>query len=241
MSHYTIVVPVKPKDNIWSFLHPLAYQVWIGILISIPMFILSMGLANYFFYKYIDWGIVVDFVLRVAMVDERPIQSFILKMKYQKIMAIVWMWALFILSQAYAGNLTAMLTRPILEKTIHNIEDLLNQTDIKWSLEDSGTEIFEYFKVSSPGSTMRGLLDKAETGIEWETEDIYSPCYTSEQRNARTWASICDVTSIDQTKSRDFSDTGKCNYYTIEDTFFTTPAVMAFQVGQDHVIPPFNL
>ena len=150
-------------------------------------------------------------------------------------MAIVWMWALFILTQSYAGNLTAMLTRPVLKKTITNAEDLLNQTDVKWALEDDGNEIAEYLKDSSPGSTHRRLYGQAELDIwlpEWESGDSYSPCYTIGQRNAGTYASICDKISISQTKSRDFRDTGKCNYYTVKDSFFTTPAVMAFQVGQ---------
>ena len=113
MCHHTIVVPVRPRDNLWSFLHPLTYQVWAGILLSVPIFILAMGLANRVFYKDIDWATVSNFVLRVTMGDEGPIESYKLIMNYQKLMAVVWMWAVFIFTQSYAGNLTSMLTRPI--------------------------------------------------------------------------------------------------------------------------------
>ena len=196
-----------------------------------------MGFANRFFYKYVDWMNVVNFVLRVAMVDERPIEGYQFKMKYQKLMALVWMWALLILSQSYAGNLTAMLTRPLLKRSIDNVDDLLNQNDITWSAPspDINYEIYEYLKASPPGSTMRGLLEKGKTDIEWKTENTYSPCYQREQRDAGTWASLCDVMGIEGLKYRDFWDTGKCNFYTIRDKFFTTPAVMAFQV-RDHFI-----
>ena len=45
-----------------------------------------------------------------------------------------------------------------------------------------------------------------------------------------TYVSLCHYQSIRVDKSRDFSETGKCNFYTTEETFFTTPQVMAFQV-----------
>ena len=229
MCHHTIVVPVKPRENLWSFLNPLTYQVWIGILISMPLLILAMGLANYIFYQHMDWQNVINFVLRVALVDGRSIKSCRLNMKYQKLMAIAWMLALFVITQAYAGNLTSILTRPILRKSVKNVEDLVNQTEIKWASVDEGAEIYEYLESTPPGSTMRRLFDKAEKVVESASAHTHSPCYKIE-RNARNWASICDIIDIDKLKSRDYGDTGKCNYYTIDDTFFTTPAVMAFQV-----------
>ena len=200
---------------------------------------LSMGLANYIFYKYMDLMNVVDFVLRVAMVDEMPIQTYKLKMKYQKLLALAWMWALLILSQSYVGNLRALLTKPQLEKSINNIEDLLNQNDVKWSSEMFGDEILEYLKEFPPGSTMRGLLDKADTRTEWDWDNWFGPCFLTEQRDARTWASICDVLSIDLLRYWEFRDTKKCHYYTIDDTFFMTPTVMAFQVVYDPINTSF--
>ena len=229
MCHHTVVVPVKPRENLWSFFNPLTYQVWIGILTSVPLLILAMGLTNYIFYKHADWENVINFVLRVAMVDGRSIKSCRLNMKYQKLIAIVWMLAIFVIAQAYAGNLTSILTRPILRKSVKNVEDLVNQTEIKWASVDEGAEIYEYLESTPSGSTMRRLFEQAEKVAESASAHRYSPCYTIE-RNARSWASICDIIDIDKLKSHDYGETGKCNYYTIDDTFFTTPAVMAFQV-----------
>ena len=232
MCHHTIVVPAKPRDNFWSFLHPLTYQVWIGILISTPLFSLAMALTNRIFYKHMDWENVIAFVLRVAMVDVGPVESYKIEMKYQKLMALVWIWALFVLTQSYAGNLTSMLTRPILIKNIKSVEHLVNQRNVKWANVDEGAEIYEYLESTSPGSTMRKLFDQAEPRTDSTSGHSDDPCYTLEQRGARNWASICDINDIDKLKSRDFGETGKCNYYTIDDTFFITPAVMAFQVYQ---------
>ena len=191
-----------------------------------------MGLANKVFYKHMDWETVVNFVIRLAMTEAGSIESYKLKMNYQKLMALVWMLAVLVLTQSYAGNLTSMLTRPIIRKTINNVEDLVNQTEIKWANVDEGAEIYEYLNSTPSGTTMRRLFDQAETGSDLESEThAQIPCYTLEQQIDGTWASICDVNDIDRLKSHDFGVTGKCNYYTIDDTFFTTPAVMAFQVG----------
>ena len=78
MCHHTIVVPAKPRDNFWSFLHPLTYQVWIGILISAPLFSLAMALTNRIFYKHMDWENVVAFVLRPGEVKVMVWQSMVL-------------------------------------------------------------------------------------------------------------------------------------------------------------------
>ena len=43
----SILVPVKLKDNMWSFAHPLEKEVWVALLLTIPAFIVSMALADY--------------------------------------------------------------------------------------------------------------------------------------------------------------------------------------------------
>ena len=231
MSHYTIVVPVKSTTDIWSFLHPYTNELWIACYFSIPIVIVVMCLLNY--HVVIDWETIVSFVIRAAMVDGRyPFKRIDSKgNKSLKLLGIIWIWACFILIQSYDGNLTAMFARPTMEKTIRNVEELLNQNAITWALDDNGVEIVEYLKASPNGSNMRRLFDQAEIFRPEGTDgEFYSPCYTIEQRDAGTYASICYDKGIKDLKSRDFSDTGRCNYYTTEEKFFTTPAVMALQV-----------
>ena len=71
--------------------------------------------------------------------------------------------------------------------------------------------------------------------ISWDDlgEDVWyeDNCFTNKQRDEGNYAAICDDTSIRQIKSDDYGKTGKCNFYTIKETFFTAPAVMAYQVG----------
>ena len=46
---YTIVSPLDLENNndIWAFVKPFDYWVWINLLISVPCFILILGIAEY--------------------------------------------------------------------------------------------------------------------------------------------------------------------------------------------------
>ena len=240
MQHYTVVVPVRPTNEIWSFLHPFSYEVWTCLVITIPCLILAMWLAN--LHAKFDFGALLGFVIRVAMVDDGRYMHKIFDSKGNvclKLLGILWVWACLILIESYKGNLTAMLTRPTLRKTINSVEDLLNQNKIKWAIDDNGLEIIEYLKASPEGSTMRGLFDMAEK-ISYddfgEDEWFEDPVFTNKQRDAGNYAGIGDVKSIRMMNSYDYGKTGKCNFYTIEETFFTAPAVMAYQVGAKHAL-----
>ena len=179
----------------------------------------------------LGWETLVGFVLRVAMIDDGryPFKIFNESSNNPiRMLGIIWIWACFVLLYAYSGNLTAMLTRSILTKPINSIEDLLNQTDFKWSLVDDGHDLVEYLKVSE---SLRPLFDLAGKDVE---PDFSSYCwYNKEERDSGTHVTICDYQSIRLEKSIDYSETGKCNFYNIDETFFVTPQVMAFQVGQN--------
>ena len=188
-----------------------------------------MGLVKY--QTDIDFETLVSFVLRTAMVDGRYSFNRIDSKgnKSLKLLGIIWIFVCFNLIQSYDGNLTAMLTRPTLKKSINSIQDLINQPDLKWSLMESenGNDLVEYLKTSE---TLRPLYDLAEASKVWEPH-MYQ-CFSQEEVDAGTYVSICDYQNIQFDKSADFSATGKCNFYTTEETFFTTPQVMAFQVGE---------
>ena len=72
---YTIVVPLRFEAQVWSFLEPLSSGVWVLSILSIPTFLLAMGLAEYAYCGNFHWGIVAGFVLRnvfLENVDKLP-------------------------------------------------------------------------------------------------------------------------------------------------------------------------
>ena len=66
---FTIVVPLSFKAHVWSFLEPISSQVWILSIVSTPIFLLVMGLAEYTYYGDFNWDIVAGFVLRNVFLE----------------------------------------------------------------------------------------------------------------------------------------------------------------------------
>ena len=127
---YTIVTPLNLENNndIWAFVKPFDYWVWINFLISVPCFILILGIADYvakgriisqsmslfqsiFHSQYliplkgfkgpIDWASLIGFTIRnVLSENEADPPS---KKVYQKVLVYAWVWSYFVLVCSYAG------------------------------------------------------------------------------------------------------------------------------------------
>ena len=109
-----MVVPLKKNSNLWFFIDPFSYRVWIVFLITIPIYLITMWLANLIFYARSNLDKVTGFVLRNAFSETNSTFPNYEKV-YQKLLILIWILCMFILVQSYAGNLTAMLAKPQLE------------------------------------------------------------------------------------------------------------------------------
>ena len=155
---YTIVVPLKSEAQVWSFLEPLSSQVWFLSIVSTTLFLLAMGMAEYTYYGDFHWEKVSGFVLRnvfLENVDKLPDKT-----TYQRLFVITWIWCVFVVAQSYAGNLTAMITRPKLHMPITNVEEMLGQDEISLVVEE-GVAVIDYMEASPEGSKLRELIGTA--------------------------------------------------------------------------------
>ena len=230
MQPYNIVVPLKTdKEDFWSFVNPLAYQVWICALGSIPIYILALGLAECICNggTTANWLSVSEFVIGNAFGKSIRLPD---KGTSRRLLIIVWIWSTLILCTAYAGNLTAMLTDPKLDKMIHKPDDLLNQDDLSWVVE-AGNGAVEYMSASPPGSTWRKIYENIEElNFGDEEEDWPSGCFSYSTYNSGKHASICDIDSIRSHLHYNFSGEGLCRWYMTDNNFFEVSTVMVFQV-----------
>ena len=228
----TIIVPLKLEANTWSIAHPFAHEVWIAAIISVPLYAIMMGAANYFFYGYFHWKEVFGFVIRNAFSEHADFPDN--RRKYQKLLIIIWVWSTFVLVQAYAGNLTALLTLPRIPDPIRNAEEFLNQTEISLFMEKGNTEVF-YFRESAEDSVQRKLFDRATiSGPLSNRERLQYGCFTEETYNTRRHAAGCHSGGVIALFSQDYSEHGHCNFYKTEEKFITTFATLAaFQVRHD--------
>ena len=133
-SHYAIVVPLRLEPDILAFAHPLTSGVWIATIISVPLYILVMCVADYLFCGRVDLMTTIGFVLRCTLTEH--IDRLPDKRLYQKLLIIFWAVPMMILVFAYAENLTAMIVRPKVLFEPDNAEQMLRQEEIKWAAWD---------------------------------------------------------------------------------------------------------
>ena len=119
--------------------------------------------------------------------------------------------------------------RPKVLMTPDNAEQMLRQEEIKWAAWD-GSLFTRVAKDSPPDSVTRRLIERA-VFISKEKEVWPDNCFTASTKKSRKVAAICDVTSASFVLSKDFSETGKCNFYLTSDKFLSSGNVMALQVG----------
>ena len=122
-----------------------------------------------------------------------------------------------------------MASRPKVLMTPDNAEEMLVQEEIKWAAWD-GSLFTKEARDSPDGSVMKRLIERA-VFISKENEIWPDNCFTASTKKSRKVAAICDVTSARGVLSKDFSETGKCNFYLTQDKFFPSGSVMALQVG----------
>ena len=249
MGTHEIIVPLHKENDLLSFTKPLATEVWIFSFITIPLFTLAMALADYLAGIEVDWEYLVGFVLR--NIFSETMGNLRDRKAYQKFITCIWMFSSFLLVMCYAGNLTAMIARPKLDRQIKKHEDFLHQEEITLVVE-GGIGIVDKMRQSPNGSIMRSLIEKTlimsyddddnELPMNFDypaeyIEDCFPLYQNVSEQYIRNYASICDIDSIKSRLSDDFRDSGKCNWYILQQTMFlSTPSVMVFQVSLPHLI-----
>ena len=227
INEWTMVVPLSKHVNVNMIFIIFGYEIWFILLSVMIAFIVIFGLADYIFYGKVKWGHLAGFATRTAMIEAvtKPLPND--AKSYQKLFIISWTLPMFILATAYAGNMTAMMTKPTFSIPIKDAEDLVNQNQISWTL-NKGTVVEPLFKSFDTGTTYRKLYDNAEAIFPHD-------CYT--ERNKPFWKSgkyamPCTGVSITSLMSFDYSQTGLCNYIRTPDIFSKAIFALAFQVHQ---------
>ena len=228
---WSVVIPLETSSNMWYIIDPFTHNVWLPLSFCIPIYLIVMALANYFFFGFGDWNTVSGFVMRNALSEQNAkLPDHASARVYQKIFIITWLWCTLVLVQAYAGNLTAMLAKPKLEPPIRNLEELLSQDKISWVIEANRT-LERTMRTAASGSLMNLLYERAVIMPRLNSKERAKyGCYAAKMMGNGRVGSICGhlVLSL---MAKDFSTTGKCNFYIIEERLITSSQAVAFQVG----------
>ena len=125
---------------------------------------------------------------------------------------------MLVLISGYKANLLAMITRPTLNIPFTNVDDMVEQTQMKWALTDAG--LFSgYAKSLNNGSTLKKIYDQVIT-----TYDLNQILREDFGNNAL----ICDISQAEAIIANDFSKTGTCNYFMTEDKILTSDSAFGY-------------
>ena len=146
-----LVIPLKQSYNLSAILNAFELEVWLVILFTMPMYPLAMVMANYHYSGgHMKWEMYASFVIR-ASVSERRGRVIPNTWLYQKLLILFWCLPLFVLVKAYEGNMTALLTKPVLQKPVRDVDELVNENKMSWILEKDSSDA-TYLK-SAPSGT----------------------------------------------------------------------------------------
>ena len=148
----------------------------------------------------------------------------------------IWTSTTFVLVQSYAGSLTAMLANPQLQsqiKSLTALEELLRHDDISLIIE-KGT-LANFYMSTAASDTMINQLYKRATILP-KSNTLLSGCNHTKITQCGNSAFILDSGAIMRLTSADFSATGKCNFYLIEERIMISTYAMAFQVRQWYLV-----
>ena len=220
---WAVVIPIETSSNMWFFTDPFSDNVWLGIVISIPIYIIVMGLVCHFYSGIGDWSTVSGFIIRNALSEQNgSLPDHASARMHQKIFVIIWLWCTLVLVQSYSGNLKAMLAKPKLGTPIRNLDNLLDQEEMSWIIRANSPE--ERFMRRSESGSVKNLLYQQAMIMP---DNGKHGCASAEIRDS---ASICRGNTIRQMIAEDFSSTGKCNFYIVQEKILSTYFSVAFQV-----------
>ena len=226
-----LVVPLLLESDIWAISDPLADEVWYASIISVPLYLLAMGLADYVFFQKMNWRALSGFVLRNVFTEHSQLPR--CKRVYQKVLIIFWVAPIYVLAQSYAGNLTAMLTAPGLPDPIKNATEFLSQKELSLIMRKGSIQEYFFKHIYGPERIEAKLGEHAQSVLpQTPTNDFFEyGCFTTEEYRSGKSASICDLGEFWSLTSSDFGTTGRCNFYMTSDRFLLAMDTMgAFQV-----------
>ena len=225
-NYYAVVIPVKPKTKMWYFIYPFTPKLWFMYIISIPVCLIAIGLADYFCNGFSNLDAIASFVLRIALIEHSPRYLGLAKRYQQKLAVIVLVSCFMVLTYSYCGNMTAMLTKTQLQSPIRTLSELLIQSEIPWVIE-SGGFVETLMSKAPPGSLTNKLYERSKI---MPLKVASSGCYSTEVEEDGTYGAICSIDDFKTLTAKYFSRTEKCNYYFVEQKFLHSWAALAIQV-----------
>ena len=126
----------------------------------------------------------------------------------------------------------ALITRPTIDMPIEEPENILDQDEVMWVMED-GTVNVDYVRRQSldgDHAKWRKIYDRVEL-LDPAKMGGLSGCFSKDTMLSGRHASLCDDNSIKYHLHRDFTKKGQCDWYVSKwFTLESTNLVLVFPV-----------
>ncbi|XP_047499265.1 glutamate receptor ionotropic, kainate glr-3-like [Penaeus chinensis] len=140
-----------------------------------------------------------------------------------------WLLAMCVLTSAYSGVLTSLLTVPIITVPVDSVEDLVSYGKIPWNLE-RGTWMHEGYARSNSKLGKKVFEGAGIVASAWDIRDRI--------KNERV-AVFTGHFNMKKVMHHDYTETGQCNYYIGKVPLSSSLLSMAFPKGSS-LVPAFN-
>ena len=109
-----------------------------------------------------------------------------------------------VLTYSYAGNLTAMFTKPKLQSPITSLNELLDQNAVPWVLE-AGSFLETLMSTAPPNSTTKKIQERSK---RMSLIVSSSGCYSDDLEKSGEFGAICALEDFKTLSNKVFSKTG---------------------------------
>ena len=99
----TALVPFKMSKDNSILIRPFQWEVWFGLMILIPIYIIASGIAEHALSQDIKWWNLIDFTWRSLCKGSGVLLTISQQYYHKRILAIFWMYSSLILFTAYSG------------------------------------------------------------------------------------------------------------------------------------------
>ncbi|XP_042233425.1 probable glutamate receptor [Homarus americanus] len=225
-----------PEVDPWGFLLPLAPLVWAAILTALLMLLTVILMCSSclspktstFFIRLTDTHGFIRVLLQ---------QTAIISMEWwwwQRVMLGVWMLMTLVLTRSYAGNLMSLLAVRHIPQPFQSLREVIDDpsTITIWQSRSINAE---YLRTAKSGIIQEVADLGADGRVMYTTHEKYKSVVDTLVRRG-THVLVDIHINIRNLMAQDFSQSGRCDFYTSREGYLPFPAGIISQ--KDNPIVP---
>ncbi|XP_066985105.1 probable glutamate receptor isoform X2 [Macrobrachium rosenbergii] len=206
---YALVSRPKPESEVWGFLSPFTWYVWVSLLIS-SLLIAAVSTASA---RALEADVPTAFfnhLLISYQIFMGQGVSIMPKSLSLRLTMLLWLVFVFIVTRSYSGSMTSLLAAKTITIKYDSIRDILDDPNMKIVME-SATVLTDHLQKAKAG-VFKDLSDGMKTrGTFAKAEDMQNLAYKYIPGGRH--AVILEASSCDQIYSDSFRRTGQCDFY----------------------------